>query len=555
MQDLKKNIFWIIAPLITVMSLFIFFRATGKLNKERENNLNTINGSYSSLQAIRSNNPLHPNEFSQAGMVALIDDLKDDLREAWARQYARQEKVFIWSPTLGNEVIDSFSSKMPIEFLVPYPGQSPDEQTQLQERMGQRVEEAPQRDREIYKLYVSQLLPELAKKIDAEWTAQAAAGGDGDDGLGGGGAAGGAGAATAEGGNDTSKTEDDSLVIWSPANQTQLLQRFGWANRTPSTAEVMYAQEDIWVLNQWMEVIAETNRGADARYNAAVTEIVSIELPQPGQGLSLAGRIRLPGGGRSGESGGGNTEGMGEGGMMDAMGGMAGAEGGAPVDMAAGMETSDGNDSDEVASGDAVAVASNDPIDLRYVDRQYQPLAAAKLRNALNPNNKQPEDAYLAVAKRYPTRIRIKMDLRRLPDLLAACGNAPLTIEVRQVGINSTAQRGGGGGGGGGMMGGMMGGGGGGGGGMGMMGGGGEGGGGEGGGGTGGMEGMMGGGGGMAGMAGLQQAIDEFPYHEEVELYAIVYIFNPPDTSKLGKPKVDAVQGAADGNVPAAGAE
>jgi hypothetical protein len=69
------------------------------------------------------------------------------------------------------------------------------------------------------------------------------------------------------------------------------------------------------------------------------------------------------------------------------------------------------------------------------------------------------------------------------------------------------------------------------------------------------MEGMMGGGGGMAGMAGLQQAIDEFPYHEEVELYAIVYIFNPPDTSKLGKPKVDAVQGAADGNVPAAGAE
>jgi hypothetical protein len=184
---------------------------------------------------------------------------------------------------------------------------------------------------------------------------------------------------------------------------------------------------------------------------------------------------------------------------------------------------------------DAVETAT-DPIDLRYVDRQFQPLEAAKIRTALNPDNTVPEDAYLAVAKRYPTRIRLKMDMRRLPDLLTACGNAALTIEVRQVGINSQATKSMAGGSGGGGMEGMMGGGGMGGGGMGGGGMGGFGGGGEGDtemSGMGGMGGMLGGSGGFGG---LRNQVDEFPYQETVEIYAIVYLFNPVDEDKLGKP-------------------
>ena len=64
-----------------------------------------------------------------------------------------------------------------------------------------------------------------------------------------------------------------------------------------------------------------------------------------------------------------------------------------------------------------------------------------------------------------------------------------------------------------------------------------------------GMAGMMGGGGGFSGSRAL---VDEFPYQETVEIYAIVYLFNPPDTSKLGEPAVadgaeqpDAAAGAA----------
>ena len=45
------------------------------------------------------------------------------------------------------------------------------------------------------------------------------------------------------------------------------------------------------------------------------------------------------------------------------------------------------------------------------------------------------------------------------------------------------------------------------------------------------MAGMMGG-----GFSGAQALVDEFPYQETVEIYAIVYLFNPVDEDKLGKP-------------------
>ena len=524
MEDIKKNFFWIVTPLITLASLFIWFRAAGKLEGEREKHVRDINSKFSILNDIRKNNRAHPNDETHEEMKALIAGLKDDLREAWTLQYERQKGVLIWPQELGEEVVNNLSAKTPIEFLVPYPGQSVVERNQMNDlalKTGRRVEDAPLQYREVYKIYAKKQLPRMAQKINADWLSQNPLGAD-------------AGAEVDEEGNKIEKSP--SLVTWSAANQTDLLRRFSWEGHIPTTVEVMYAQEDLWVLNQWMDVIARTNRGSDARYNAAITEIVSIELPVQGKGISLAGRIRfLDGSSRGGTNGGSGADGM-VGGMMGAMGDMGGGQdGGAPEDMAA--QQGDGGMEKENA-GESTA-ANNDPIDRRYVDRQYQPLEAARLRTALNPNNKVLDDAYLAVAKRYPTRIRLKMDLRRLPDLLTACGNARLTIEVRQVGVNSQAS-GSGGGGGGGMEA--------------MMGGGGMGGdmemGGEGGGNTE-MSGMMGGGTG-GGFAGFQASVDEFPYQETVEIYAIVYLFNPPDTSKLGEPakpeaagQPDAAAGAA----------
>jgi len=91
-----------------------------------------------------------------------------------------------------------------------------------------------------------------------------------------------------------------------------------------------------------------------------------------------------------------------------------------------------------------MGAVSMDPAEGRYVDNQYQALKAETLRSALRSDTTA--DAFLVVAKRMPVRMRLVVDERKLPRLLAQFGNAMLPVEVRQVRINRGRDAGGGGG-------------------------------------------------------------------------------------------------------------
>lgn len=84
--------------------------------------------------------------------------------------------------------------------------------------------------------------------------------------------------------------------------------------------------------------------------------------------------------------------------------------------------------------------ASDDPADNRYVDNNFKPLPAAQMRTSLEAVPATAEQAALAVAKRIPVRIRVRMDQRRVADLLAECANGKLPVEVRQWRINPQSQ-------------------------------------------------------------------------------------------------------------------
>jgi len=303
-------------------------------------------------------------------------------------------------------------------------------------------------------------------------------------------------------------------------------------------------------LSQWLRIIAEMNQSADSAYNANVTEIIGIDLAKNGSfigptGVDLAKSALLDGGKISGGDA-GMDGGMGMGMGMGGMGGMPGmGDGGGmmPGGENDGEDDSGGSGGDSSGGGTAgtsegdEATASEDPGDLRYVDADYAPLPVAELRTALDVTAQTSNVRHeLAIAKRYPTRIRIKIDIRSLTQFLAACGNADLSIEVLQVRINAPSgmNKGGSAGGDMGDMGGMGG----------MTGGmdGGDDGGDMGGmPGTGGMGGMpgMGGMGGMPGMGGgfgSQNIVqsDRMRYHVEVEIYGIVQIYNPVNIEALG---------------------
>ncbi|MEY4178039.1 MAG: hypothetical protein RLY70_1613 [Planctomycetota bacterium] len=555
MRVLVAQRFWVLSGVVTVIGAVIYFMAVSKLDKEQAERASKIDGQYSGVTAARGIQN-HPNDFSHKKMDDVENLTRESVGRAWQRQYERQLDVLVWPKELKEDFEAAVINLRPVE-SIPFP-------TPLSKEISVEL-------RARYRDYIQGVLPKLATIINASWAATAASGGMGGSGLGGfgggpgmmPGAGGGAGPGAAggegmpggagmAGGAGMTGAEDDKFVVaWNPSNQGAIMARYDWskqAENVPKTLQILYSQEDYWVLTSIMQIIARTNEGADARYKAAVKRIDGIDLgvyaQRSGQVTRLGGggaaggmpgaAGMMPGGGEGGMvpgmmpgKGGPAAGGMGGGGMAPGMGGPGAAPGmGGGGGMAPGMGGMAG------MGGMGGATADVDPLENRYVDVDLNPVQAETARNALTVATAT--DAILAVAKRMPVRLQLQVDIRRLNRLLAECGNANLPLEIRQVRINPPA----GGAGGGGMGGGAMAGGG-----MPMMGNMGAG---AGGGAPppmGGEGGMMGGGamggGAMGGMMGGMgrgrvATIAAQSYDVNVELFGLVYIYNPPNQSKLG---------------------
>lgn len=548
-QWMKKNYFWVLCGLVTLLALGFWFTSTSSLQAEADARRSAIEAKESTANTIRTR-ANHPNTVTHTRMEERNNALVEDVYAVWNEQFDKQSAILVWPERLGSEFRAIVSRLQPIEQKVSFPPER---------------EALSFNQRTTYRDFIHMELPKLAKIVGAEWrggTGSGASSGQsggmgGMPGAGGmgymGGMApgmpdmmgGGPGGMPGLGGRDARRrTGPAPLVDWKVANQRSLKEaRFSWPTKrggVPSTLDVLYAQEDYWIYSAVMNIIRATNGDISHRYQAAVKTIDFIDIGR--DAIGVAGRVMRVGMERSGAGMGGMGDmmGMGSDGGMMGMPGMemdAGAGMGGMGDM--GMPGGMPGDSSGSGSG---AQPQRDPGDNRYVNLQYEPLTASQIRSAFESNN--PEDAFLMVAKRVPVRMRLKVDQRKLPKLLAECGNASLQLEVRQVRINvrsgSTARRGmgggmgsmggmgdmmggapggyeemmeapGGGGGYGEMMGGMPGG-------DGMMGG--------------GMPGMMGGSAGSGSGRGLS---DESPFDIDVELYGIMYIYNPVDREKLGK--------------------
>lgn len=547
-----KYRFWIICGVITILPVVGWALTTSSLKRDFTTRKGAIEGSYSTGNGV-VNTENHPNPEFEKGMDQNIAKVEGEVFGAWSHQYDQQKELLVW-PEFGEDFLAAVDKYRPIEKL-PFPTPKTQEiETDL---------------RELYRDFIKGELPKLAKIVDARWMATAAAAGggsgsgmeggemDGYPGMGSGGMGGFPGmGGGGYGGATTSRDEagPEPIVIWNPSDQSSLQStRFDWSRRkgsTPTTLDILYAQEDFWILNALLEIIAATNDGATAPYNAVIKEISYINFGRNvGRSTGQITRVSAGGGGEgySGMSGGmDGYPGMGGGGMEEGYMGMAGMDGGA--DAGAAMGSGGGAPAAAAmgmpgSGGGGDATTSKDPCHYRYVDNDYQPIAADRLRTALGPENRDPEDAFLVVAKRIPIRMGVVMDQRKVHRLISECGNADLMVEVRQVRINRQSSGSASGGGfGGGMDEGYSDGMGGPGGGMGAPGG-------MGmdmgmGGGFGGFGGGMGGGydeggggsgypgGGMGG--GGTTTSSKSPYDLPVEIYGMVYLYNPVDMDKLG---------------------
>ena len=563
-----KHVFWIGCGLILAGSMGSWFMARQSLHTEFEKNQGEIKNKFTAVKGLQAKRD-PPNSKSHEEMDKLLENTLRLVVQAWQLHYSQQDAILRWPMDLKEDFVTAVRPLKPIEAKLDFPTpQSQELKVDFRRR---------------YAGYVGNLLPRLADVVGTVWQV-GRAGTTGMPGM------------MPSGGPLTPEEQQKlalrkpPIVIWDPQDQARLVaMHFDWskqADQSPTTLQLLYAQEDLWVLTALMHIIRQTNGQIDSRHEAVVKNIETILIgrhapPRAGQVIRLA-RPSMMGGGMEGEMGSGymspesgSMSGMGDSPMASPMGdGMYGSGG----DMG-GM------------GGMGGMTRSPDPAEGRYVDNQYQALRAETLRTALR--SPSPDDAFLVVAKRMPVRMRLVVDVRKLPRLLAQLGNSMLPVEVRQVRINRSRDAAGGGygtGGGYDMMGG---------GGYGMMGGGG---------GeygmTGGGYGMMGGsemgsgygstmgatpgmeygsemggygqtpdmggygsgygmGSGMgygmgSGMGGAQNIKDRTTvastsqHDVPVEIYGIIYIYNPVDGEKLGLDQQPTLTGTPAAVTPAA---
>ncbi|TWT33258.1 hypothetical protein [Blastopirellula retiformator] len=513
---MKKYGFWVLTGLVLVASLGVWFYASMTIDADLAKQKSEIESKRNSAQQIASTEE-HPNEKFAAGMEGWLNRYREDIAKSWQYQWESQQKELVWPKELNAGRIDfaatvnSVLQNHPIEAV-------PDEEL-VKGRTGLTTQLC-----EVYRDYIKEELPKLAEKIGAEWNVAENAGGGG--GFAGGFAGGGGdfameGMGPMGGANPGVGVKERPVVLWDSANQQMIQAKsFDWSkrpNNRPTPREVLYAQEDLWVLENLMRIIKAVNGDTTEHHLAAIKRIEAIELGKgvANQRIQLELPPMIAAAGEDGMEMGMDGMGMGMDGIgMDGMGmdgmdpEMMGMDGMGMDGM--GM---DGMGMDGMGMGGAMAPV--DPAMFRYVDKDYKKIDAETLKTAMTSPTE--EGYYLAVAKRLPVRMRITIDQRKIDKLLVECGNADLMLEVRQLRLNPTTGASGGMGGMGGFAGGM----------------------------PGGFEGGFDGGPGMPG--GGQQKVDN-RYDVPIEVYGIVYIYNPVNKELLGITDESESEDGLDGN-------
>ena len=265
-------------------------------------------------------------------------------------------------------------------------------------------------------------------------------------------------------------------VDWNANDINALESRFNW-KETPSTLAVVLAQEDLWVIEALLRVITNTNEGTTYA-TAAVKQIRALQI---GKRRGPGGRVKRACFGRFLPAGRPRRNAARRNGPRRSMAAGAGA----------------GSDDQRL-------------IENRYVDEKGKPLPSI-------PEYPYAKHPY-AEFKMMPIRMNLVMDQRRLPKLLVECANSNMPIEVKRVRIlKSRGQHAGfrSGGGRHGWAGGPA------------------------------MGGPRGGGfrgpvrqpgfeGGDRAMRTATDKQESGTFDVPVEIYGVIYIYNPPDREKLG---------------------
>ena len=377
LQAMKKHYFWILTGLVLLISSIVFYLSSSTLHGDIDSRVSAINGKFLTVNAVNALAPTHPNDASKTGMEKIIDQQTQDVQKAWELQYERQKNILVWPQATSPVALTQLDKYRPIEQYVT--AENPNEGLIVSHR-------------EQYRDYINKVFPDLAKIIGANWTAPPLSGSKQKEVV----------------------TTRAPLVNWTGASQTSLrTQIVPWYDpqKPPTTLDILYSQEDLWILEGLMNIIAAVNGDARENFQAPIKDIEWIRIGSAAN--SAAGEITEFAAERTADSANPYAS---------------------QYPTSSSTSPSSGGGS---SYGDPTKAAVRDPANFRYVDSNYKPVSSIDLISKIKSQN--PEDAFFAVAKRIPIQMRFKMDQRKVANLIAQCGNNALLVEVKQVRIAADA--------------------------------------------------------------------------------------------------------------------
>jgi hypothetical protein len=485
---LKKHHFWVLSALIPLIMIFCWNKASGKMSALYSKNESEIKGGFTSVDKVKGD-PFHPNEDVNTKQEAQTKQQAEDVAKLWQQLYDRQRQhVLEWPVQLSKEFRDAVEK---LQFGADIPWDL----------------------RNHYQNYIENHFPDLPKQIEARAIDETVTGTGGP----GGGEMMRSRSFTempTTGPNGELIDDNDYICEWVAADQAIIRDELKFPLR-PSALRIWVTQEDIWVYHTLLDVIAKTNKAANATRmsNAAVQVVGELavghragQFNRQGSRLWVQPSVQAVAG-APGEAG--------PGGMVGPEGGPGPGPGGErPGGMAEFSPERMGQPGQEMTEEQERTMLLYG----RYLGPDGKPVPYGSAGAAAPGGEPVPAEATPAAApagpldltvfgteyKRLPVRMVLRMDQRWLPHLIAECASQPLQVEVQEVRINAPDALSGSGGPGGG-----------------------------------------GGGRGPGGMGGAsqifpdEQAFQAFPAEPEmvnVVIQGTIYIFNKPNPAALQSP-------------------
>ena len=398
--------FWVLSSVGVLVVLICWNKATGELDSQFSSRKRAIDGMFSAMNTLNTQRLL-PNENVIEGNSKETSKEGASTLEKWQELYDFQsEKVLFWPQDhLDAQFIKEIDQ---LRFGDPFPAsKAPDMRANYWNYIEKRFDG----------------LLEIVQALKLEESGRSSSRGGR-----GGGEFGGEFGGDFEGGMRGRATaaleteEDDYLVQWIDQGELQAQLHF---EEKPTAIEIWVAQEDLWVYETLLNVIAKTNKakGATRPDNTAVRMIAALQV----------GRNAVEGGNRRGNlvaplsSGGASSEFGGRGGEFEGGGvefgggyGRGGNEGGGEF----GGGPFGGGQFGEGQFGEGADSSDAELLSFRYLDTATgEPLAGD--RESLNTE-----------FRKLPVRMVLRMDQSWIPHVLVECANAALPVEVKKLRIN-----------------------------------------------------------------------------------------------------------------------